>query len=69
MTQKPNVLAHLRSGKSITPMEALNKYGCFRLADVIYRLRRDGHRISATRIEVATREGTARVARYRLESD
>jgi len=38
------VLDHLRSAP-ITPMEALDAYGCFRLAARIYELRKDGHQI------------------------
>ena len=45
MTQKEMVLAHLKGGHCITPLEALSEYGCFRLADVIYRLKDDGHDI------------------------
>ena len=45
MTQKENVLYHLRSQKTITPLEALMLYGCFRLADVIFKLKKDGHNI------------------------
>lgn len=41
-TQKESVLAHLRSGKKITPIEALNKFGCFRLAAVIHSLKNKG---------------------------
>lgn len=41
-TQKESVLAHLRSGKKITPIEALNKFGCFRLAAVIHSLKNNG---------------------------
>ena len=32
----------LMSGKSITPLQALNKYGCFRLAALIHKLRQEG---------------------------
>ena len=32
----------LMSGKSITPLQALNKYGCFRLAAAIHKLRKEG---------------------------
>lgn len=41
-TQKAQVKAWLEDGKSITPIEALNRWGCFRLAAVINRLRNDG---------------------------
>ena len=40
-TQIESILAHLNR-KSITPLEALEKYGCFRLAAVIHTLRRRG---------------------------
>lgn len=36
-----SVLAHLKR-KSITPLEALEKYGCLRLASVIHVLRGRG---------------------------
>ncbi len=62
MSQKLQVLNHLRGGKSITPIEALNKFGCFRLADVIYKLRGSGHTITTT-IE---RVGKTSYARYTL---
>jgi len=40
MSQKTVILKHLQSGASITQLEALNKFGCFRLADVIWHLRK-----------------------------
>jgi hypothetical protein len=42
MTQKDKIKAHLESGKSITPLEALNLFGCFRLASRISELKREG---------------------------
>jgi hypothetical protein len=41
LSQQTLVFAHLKR-KSITPIEALNLYGCFRLAAIIYNLRRSG---------------------------
>lgn len=38
-------MAHLQSGKSITPLEALNLYGCFRLGARIWDLRNEGYDI------------------------
>ena len=49
-TQKVNVLNHLKSGKSITPLEALQEYGCFRLEDRIFVLRQDGYNIITNNI-------------------
>ena len=41
-TQASNVLEHLQNGKRITPIDALNLYGCFRLSAIIFTLRKDG---------------------------
>jgi hypothetical protein len=43
------VLAHLKTGKELTPLEALNDYGCFRLAARIYELKRRGWPIHCER--------------------
>jgi len=41
MSQQEKILYHLSSGHSITPLEALEKFGCFRLSSVIHRLKKD----------------------------
>jgi len=41
MTQKQQVLEYLQTGSSITPIEALNKYGSFRLSDIIFCLKKE----------------------------
>lgn len=46
-SQNQQILKYLQSGKKITPLEALNKFGCFRLGARIYDLRHDGHPISS----------------------
>ena len=45
MNQSDKILDHLRGGP-ITPLQALNLYGCFRLAARINELRKQGHNIS-----------------------
>ena len=45
MTQTQRILIYLKSGKSLTPLEALKKFGCFRLAARISDLRSQGHTI------------------------
>jgi hypothetical protein len=42
MTAIYQIQKDLMSGKSITPLQALNKYGCFRLAAAIHKLRKEG---------------------------
>lgn len=44
-SQEKNILAHLQSGKSLTPLEALKEYGCFRLSGRIYDLKKAGYDI------------------------
>ena len=55
----------LMAGLSITPLEALPRYGCMRLAAVIHKLRQDGHKIVTEMVE--TPDGK-RYARYRMET-
>ncbi len=44
-TQKEQIKKYLLSRKTITPIQALNKFGCFRLAAVIYKLKNEGLKI------------------------
>ncbi|WP_441373422.1 helix-turn-helix domain-containing protein [Acinetobacter lwoffii] len=44
-TQLQQVLDHLKQFNTITPIEALDKYGCFRLSAVILKLRDAGYDI------------------------
>ena len=62
-TQNTQILHHLKSGKSITALEALNEFGCLRLSGRIYDLKKEGH--SITKDMIATPSGK-RVAEYRL---
>ncbi|RYL27744.1 helix-turn-helix domain-containing protein [Acinetobacter piscicola] len=39
------VLAHLKTGNTITQAEAINLFHCYRLSAVINRLRNSGHDI------------------------
>ena len=40
-TQAKVILDHLLSGRPLTALDALNEYGCFRLAARIHELRKD----------------------------
>jgi hypothetical protein len=61
-TQKEQIKKYLLSRKTITPIQALNKFGCFRLAAVIYKLKNDGLKI-VTEMEYSKNK---QFARYRL---
>ena len=62
MTQTEQIRAHLQSGRDITPLEALDTYGCFRLASRIAELRAEGLDVQTL---TEKRNGKA-YARYRL---
>lgn len=64
-TQARQILAALKAGRRITPIDALNEYGCFRLGARIYDLRKAGHPINRDMIETDTGK---RVAEYRIAS-
>ena len=49
-TQLFKIASHLSKGRSLTPMEALNRYGCFRLAARIHDLRGLGINIKQSTI-------------------
>ena len=48
-SQKDLILKALKSGHRVTPIDALNRYGCFRLAARIAELRSEGHDIQTTK--------------------
>ena len=50
-TQKEAILRHLQSGKTITPLEALNLYGCYRLGARIWDLRDEGYEIKSENVK------------------
>lgn len=58
VSQSAAILQHLRRN-SITPLEALRRYGCLRLGARIWDLRRQGHRIEAVRRKVSKRKWVA----------
>lgn len=47
MSQKELILNHLLDGKSITPLEALDLFKCFRLGAMIWDLKKEGHDIKS----------------------
>ena len=62
LAQNKRILAHLKSGKPITPLEALKRYGSLRLGARIWDLKRDGHNITRT----MKRRGRRTFAEYRM---
>lgn len=68
MSQTEKILYHLSSGHTITPLEALESFGCFRLASRISDLKREGYDIITTIKEKYTDEGVKRYAEYKLRT-
>lgn len=60
VTQNDKILSYLEEGNSISPMDALNHFGCFRLASRIHDLRSDGNLIETVR------KSGKRYAEYKL---
>lgn len=63
-TQARRILAHLRAGNRLTALEALERFGCFRLAARVHELRREGWQIEERTVET---RGGKRVAEYYME--
>lgn len=66
-SQRKAIEAFLRGGNSLTALQALNHFGCARLAARIDDLRNAGLPIESHSIAVTNRDGKrVRVAEYRL---
>lgn len=63
MTQSDMIINALLAGETLTPLDALKRFGCFRLGARVYDLRRDGYSIEKTLIDVGNGK---HVASYKL---
>ena len=54
LTQNQRILDYLKSGKTLTPLVALEKFGCFRLSARTFNLREQGNAIITKNV---TRKG------------
>jgi hypothetical protein len=61
-SQASEILSHLKSGKTIAPLEALREFGCLRLGARIWDLRQQGHPI----LKEWETDGHKKWARYSL---
>jgi len=67
LTQKQQVLDHLKKYKSLTSWDAIMEYGITRLSHHIYCLRCEGFIIPDERIKVKTRLGRdTNISKYTL---
>lgn len=61
MSQREAILDALEHGETLTPLDALKRFGCFRLGARIWDLKQAGHQIEMRLIETASGK---RVAEY-----
>ena len=65
-SQNARIKKHLESGKSLTALDALHSFNCFRLGARIHSLKAEGMNIESKMIEITSDGKTKRVARYKL---
>jgi hypothetical protein len=63
-TQTGEILKYLKRGRSLTPIQALNIFGCFRLGARIWDLKRLGFQIEMQRVKVGPH---THVAQYTMK--
>ena len=64
MSQNTDILMHLKSGKTLTSLQALSLFNCMRLAARIENIRSMGHVIHT---EIITNDNTnSRFAKYSM---
>lgn len=69
MTQTEKILRHIAEHGSITPVEALQEYGCMRLASRMCDIKRAGYSVCRTMETSRNRYGDpVRYARYTVEN-
>ena len=65
MSQKKKIKEWIEAGHEITPLDALNMFGCFRLGAVIHTLRHEGQ----MDIINLNKTGEVRYARYKIRKE
>jgi len=66
-SQNKRIKAHLMKGKSLTALEALYQFSCFRLGARIHNLKEQGMNIKSEMIEITSEGKTKRIAKYSLQ--
>jgi hypothetical protein len=64
MSQNKQIADYLNKGKKLTPIDALNKFGCFRLAARIADLRNEGMNIVTNTIKLKNKK---QIAQYSIK--
>lgn len=70
MTQRTEILEYFLTGQPLTSKQAIEQFGCTRLAAVVHHFREKDIPIESTRITVTDRYGqSVRVSKYWLSED
>lgn len=70
MTQCEKIMSYMQEYGSITQLDALREFGCFRLASRVNDLRRNGIKIKTEMVRAKNRYGEPiSFARYTLEDE
>jgi hypothetical protein len=64
MSQNKQIADYLNKGKKLTTLDALTKFGCFRLASRINDLRNDGMNIAT---KIITLDNKKQIAQYSIK--
>jgi len=65
-SQNKRIRKHLESGKSLTPLDALYKFGSFRLGARIHWLKKHGMKIKCDMIEITSEGKIKKIAKYSM---
>jgi len=66
MSQEDKILEYLQAGNYLTPITALEKFGCFRLGARCFELRRKGYNIQS---EIVKGDNRKHFSRYWLSDE
>jgi hypothetical protein len=69
MTQEKAVIDYLKSGKTLTTLEAMKELSIVDLGKVVSILRRKGHNITSTLKAGVNQYGKVRYSVYKLEEE
>jgi len=64
--QNKRIRKYLETGKSLTALDALYQFSCFRLGARIHNLKSEGMNIESTLIEITSDGKKKHVSRYKL---
>ena len=67
-TQNKRIEAYLMSGRTLTPLDALHEFNCFRLSASIYDLRKRGLDIESRRRKITSDGKQKVVVEYKLKN-